>query len=302
VKIASSSRRQEAGATCRELWSAAACCRFESGCKLPHSKVVGAFFGALALVSSVGAATLVPGITEPLHDSLLSASAAGTVRLVNVKEGDRIAADAVILELDKSLEELEVTRRRIVYESRVELEAADQRANLLKADYESSKRLFERSQSVSRDEVDKKELEYKLALAERDKFAAAKERERVEFEMAKEQLARRAVMAPFAGVITDLRIDLGEACEPRQPVVRIVDLSRAYFVANVQPALLAGLAAGRAVTLKIETPTGVRELRGTIDYVAPVVDAGSGLRRVKAIFDNADGAIAPGALGHMLIE
>jgi RND family efflux transporter MFP subunit len=254
------------------------------------------------LPTTIAAATLVPGITEPLHDSLLSASAAGTVRVVNAKEGDRVAADAVILELDKSLEELEVARRRIVYESRVELEASAQRAQLFKADYESSKRLFERSQSVSRDEVDKKELEFKLAVAEHDKLVAAKERERVEYAMAQEQLARRSVTAPFAGVITDLRIDLGEACEPRQPVVRIVDLSRAYFVANVQPALVATLAAGRTVTLKIETADGVRELPGTIEYVAPVIDAGSGLRRVKAVFDNADGAIAPGALGHMVVE
>lgn len=257
---------------------------------------------ACASAGTAAAATLVAGITEPLHDSLLSAAAAGTVRAVNVKEGDQVAAGAVILELDKSLEELEVERRRVVYESRVELRASEQRAALLKADYESSKRLFERSQSVSRDEVDKKELEYQLAVAEHERLAAAKERERVEFEMAQEQLARRLVTAPFAGVITDLRIDLGEACEPRQPVVRIVDLSRAYFVANVQPALVAGLTPGRAVTLHIESPTGRKEVKGEIEYVAPVVDAGSGLRRVKAVFDNPDGAIAPGALGEMVIE
>lgn len=254
------------------------------------------------MATSLSAATLAPGITEPLHDSLLSASAAGTVRVVHVKEGDHVAAGAVLLELDKSLEELEVERRRIVFESNVELEAAAQRAALLKSDFESSKRLLERSQSVSRDEVDKKELEYKLAVAERDKFVTAKERERVEFEMAKEQLARRAVVAPFAGIVTDLRIDLGEACEPRQPVVRIVDLSRAYFVANMQPAHAGGLSAGQKVKLQIETSDGSREMPGVIDYLAPVVDAGSGLRRIKVLFDNPDNAIAPGALGHMVIE
>lgn len=271
--------------------------------RLPEYRVV-AFLVLSCAAFSIPAfcASLVPGITEPLHDSLLSVAAAGTVRVVQVKEGDHVAAGAVILELDKSLEELEVERRRIVFESNVELEAADQRAALLRADFESSKRLLERSQSVSRDEVDKKELEFKLAVAERDRFAVAKERERVEFEMAKEQLARRSVTAPFPGVITDLRIDLGEACEPRQPVVRIVDLSRAYFVANVQPALIAGLVAGSDVKLQIETPDGTREMRGIIDYLAPVIDAGSGLRRVKVLFDNPENAIAPGALGHMVIE
>lgn len=257
---------------------------------------------AVCLCGGLPAATLVPGITEPLRDSLLSASAAGTVKVVHVKEGDRVAADAVILELDKALEELEVERRRVVYESRVELDAAEQRATLLRTEAESNKRLMDKSGSVSREEVERKELEAKLAVAERDRLAAAKERERIEYEMAQEQLARRSVRAPYAGVITDLRIDLGEACEPRQAVVRIVELGRAYFVANLAPALCEGLTPGRKMQLRIGTGSGVAEITGTIEYVAPVVDAGSGLRRVKVLFENADGAIAPGALGHMVID
>jgi len=257
---------------------------------------------AAALVSTACAEVLAPGITEPLRDSLLSAAAAGTVHAVNVKEGDRVAQGAIILELDKALEELEVERRRVVYESRVELEAAGQRATLLRADAESNRRLFEKSVSVSREEVERRELEARLGQAEYDRLVAAKERERIEFAMAQEQLARRRVTAPFAGVITDVRIELGEACEPRQPVVRIVDLSRATFVANLAPELCAGLAPGRTVTLRIETPTGVKDVTGTLEYVAPVIDAGSGLLRVKAVFDNPDGAIAPGALGHMVVQ
>jgi len=246
--------------------------------------------------------TLVPGITEPVHDSLLSASVAGTVQAIHFKEGDSVEAGAVILELDKSLEELEVARRRSVYESRAELEAAEHRAGVLQADYESTKRLFDRSQSVSHDEVEKKELEFKLAVAERDRLTAAKERERIELDIAREQLARRTVTAPFAGVITDLRVDLGVACEPRQPVVRVVELKRAYFVADIAPALTAGLAPGREVKLHIDVATGQRDVRGTVDYLAPVVDPGSGLRRVKVIFDNPGALIAPGAVGRLELD
>ncbi len=256
----------------------------------------------LCVLPAAGAAgATVPGITEPVHDSLLSAAAAGMVQKIHFKEGDVVSQGAVILQLDSTLEELEVERRRSVYESRVELDAAEHRANVLRADYDSTKRLFERSQSVSRDEFEKKELEYKLAVAERDRLAAGKERERIEYEMAREQLARRAVVAPFNGVITDLRIERGEACEPRQPVVRVVDLSRGYFVANVTPNLTGGLIAGGRVALRIETNDAIREVAGTIEYVAPVVDAGSGLRRVKVAFDNPDGLIAPGAIGQMAI-
>jgi RND family efflux transporter MFP subunit len=264
---------------------------------------VAAAWAALALGGiAAGAPALVPGITEPVHDSLLSAAAAGRVEKVHFKEGDHVDAGTVILELDQVLETLEVERRKLVWESRAALDAAEQRVAVLRADYESTKRLFERSQSVSRDEFDKKELEYKLAVAERDRLVAEKERERIEYAMAREQLARRTVVAPFAGVITDLQVDLGEACEPRQPILRLVDLGRAWFVASVAPALVDGLAPGRPARLRLETPSGLREIEGTVDYLAPVVDAGSGLRRIKIVFENPDGVIAPGASGHLVLD
>jgi len=244
----------------------------------------------------------VPGITEPVHDSLLSSSVAGTVQVIHFKEGDSVKSGAIILELDKSLEELEVARRRSIYESRAELEAAEHRAEVLQADYESTKRLFERSQSVSRDEVDKRELEFKLALAERDRLKAAKERERIELDIARDQLAHRAIVAPFDGVITDLRVDLGVSCEPRQPVVRLVELKRVYFVADVAPALTAGLSHGREVKLRIDVASGHQEIQGTVEYLAPVVDPGSGLRRVKIVFDNPGARISPGAVGRLELD
>jgi RND family efflux transporter MFP subunit len=232
----------------------------------------------------------------------LSTPVAGAVQQIHFKEGDYVEAGAVILELDKALEELEVSRRRSVFESRAELEAAEHRATVLQADYESTRRLFEKSQSVSRDEVDKRELEFKLAVGERDRLTAAKERERIELEIARQQLAYRKIVAPFAGVITDLRVDLGVACEPRQPVVRLVELKQIYFVADVTPGLTTGLKPGSAVKLLIDVAPGQREVAGTVEYLAPVVDAGSGLRRVKIIFDNPGSEIAPGAVGRLVLD
>jgi RND family efflux transporter MFP subunit len=258
-------------------------------------------FATLVTVAAA-AATLVPGITEPVHDSLLSASVAGTVRVIHFKEGDFVESGAVILELDKSLDELEVARRQSIYESRAELDAAEHRVSVLQLDYESTKRLFERSQSVSRDEVDKRELEYKLAVGERNRLIASKERERIELDIAREQLAYRKIVAPFAGVITDLRVDLGVACEPRQPVLRLVELKQAYFVADVVPALTANLTVGLEVKLQIDVAAGKKEMNGKIEYLSPVVDAGSGLRRVKIIFENPNQEIAPGAVGRLALD
>src|SRR4030095_14086811 len=53
----------------------------------------------------------VQGITEAYLDATLSSPVAGTVARHFFKEGDQVEAGAVIMELDKRLEELEVVRR-----------------------------------------------------------------------------------------------------------------------------------------------------------------------------------------------
>src|SRR5437016_1402727 len=56
------------------------------------------------------------GITEPFLDSTLSTPVAGIVSLRRFKEGAVISQGDVLVELDKRLEELEVIRRKAVYE------------------------------------------------------------------------------------------------------------------------------------------------------------------------------------------
>ena len=60
--------------------------------------------------------TSAAGITEPFFDVTLSASVPGMISLQKFKEGDWVKEGEVILELDKKLEELEVSRRKLVEE------------------------------------------------------------------------------------------------------------------------------------------------------------------------------------------
>ena len=101
------------------------------------------------------------GITEPFLDVTLSASVPGIITAQKVREGDLVKEGAVLLELDKKLEELEVERRKLVRDQKW-------------SDFDGTQKLFKTTKGVSKEELEKKEAEYKIA-ARSDYFTRSAE-------------------------------------------------------------------------------------------------------------------------------
>lgn len=253
----------------------------------------------LAAMASPAAAATVEGITEPLQDITISASVPGTIARILVKEGDFMETGAAILELEKRQEELEVERRRILSESKAELTAAAAQMEMLKIDLEATRKLFETSKSVSKEQLLKKELEYKQAVAEHDKLVLAEAREKIEYEMALEQLRKRIITAPQSGYIVELMRKAGEDCKAQEPLVRLVDTRQCYFVANVEARAGAALKAGQKIRLELPSGRQTLTVTGEVTFVSPVVDPASGLLKIKVLFENPQGNIRPGVAGLM---
>jgi RND family efflux transporter MFP subunit len=230
---------------------------------------------ALAWVLPVsGAETLLveKGVTEPLVDVVLSTSVPGIVAAQNFKEGDIVKKGDAILELDKRLEELEVSRRKLVMDMR-------------KVDLDATRTLFEKTTSVSKEELDKKQADYSVAV--------------VENEMAVEQLRRRLIQAPEDGVITSVLIDVGEATQAFQPLVHLVDPRRCKFECNLEARKAVHLKLNQTVRLEIDTGTDPASVTGKVVFLSPVADKASGLINVKVHFENPEGRIRPGLEGRM---
>ena len=258
-----------------------------------------------AVILRVNAAAKEPirlsGLTEPLHDVILSFEVEGKITHIFYREGDVIRQGDSIILLNNHLEELEVQRNQLIWESKVELESALERERTLKALYQSTLELFESTGAVSKDEVEKLNLEYKLAAAEHQRILIAEEREQIEYKIAKAKRDKRILRAPINGVVSQLFLDVGESCEPRQPVVRVVNISRCLLVCNVESSLGLRIREGQPVDLRIEVGSKKVKKLGSIIFVSPVVDPASGLLQVKVEFDNTDRKIKPGVEGYMLI-
>jgi RND family efflux transporter MFP subunit len=230
----------------------------------------------LAGVPSRAAVISAPGITEPILDVTIGTPVAGIIGERLVQHGDFVKKGQPIFALDKNLEELEAARKQLIME-------------LAQTELDRAKKLLEKSAiSISREEMDKKVAEFKVAT--------------VEHELAKEFLQKRTILAPLEGYVTELYLEAGEACQAQQPVARIVDTRRCYFISNVESRAGHALKAGQQVDLEIESGPSTVRVRGTINFVSPVVDPASGLLRIRAVFDNPNGIIRPGVAGNLFFE
>ena len=214
----------------------------------------------------------ISGITEPVMDVTLGFADAGIIHSQFFKEGDAVKKGDVILELDKKSETFEVSRRKAVMDKN-------------KMVYDSTRQLAKTTKSVSQEDLEKAEADYNVAKAD--------------YQIAMQQLADRELVAPFSGRITEVLLKPGAAVAPYQPLVRLVDTSRCYFVGHID-----GVAAGK---LHLDEPVSVQVdggqmLSGKICFISPVVDPASGLCRIKAIFDNPDGKVRPALAAKMVAE
>ena len=253
-------------------------------------------------VATGGLTAEVAGLIQPFREATLSASVVGRLSQINFKDGASVEANAIILELDKRSEEIEAARRKIVWEVKAELETARARVGMLKHDYESSKKLQAATRSVSQDELAKKALELRVAELEREQITQREEIEKLEFEFAVEQVRRREIRAPHSGQIVEIIPKVGEVCEPRQPLVRFVDSSQCYFVANLDATPAVRLKIGQRFPISVATGQGSLSVEGAVEFVSPVIDAASGLRRVKLLIDNREGRLVPGSPATLNLE
>ncbi len=260
-----------------------------------------AIFFLMTMVYANEEGTTVTGLTEPVYDVILSFEVDGKITRMFFREGSFVKNGATIAVLNKWFEELEVKRNKLIWESKVELGSAFEREKTLKSLFESTQALFERTGSVSKDELEKLELEYKLAVGEKKRLEIVEERERIEYDMARAKLDKLILKSPNPGVITELFLHEGESCESRQPVVRVVDTSKCYLVCNIEASHGTNMQKGQTVDLKIRVGSGNIDKKGLVVFVSQVVDPASGLYRVKVEFENDNNQVKPGVEGIMVL-
>ena len=238
------------------------------------------------------------GVLYPKEERVLSFGSTGVVSTVAVKLGQAVAKGDLLMALDDRRESLEVQRRQALADDTFELVALEAQIETLIEQENSARELYDNAGVVSLDELRGLTNERIASQARIDQLRAEVGRLQLELQMAQVELDFRLLKAPTAGVITQIARDEGEWANQGEPVAELVNTEKLSLQISVSSDAAAELDGDQSIDVEIESGL---VLPGTIEYIAPVADASSGLVELRVLVDNADGLAFPGTQGTLSV-
>ncbi len=232
---------------------------------------------AVVTTTEVQAVTWTPGIeavgtAKATRGVDLAVEVGGVVKIITFNANDRIEAGQLLIQIDDAVEQAEL----IAAEANIKL-------------YENE---LARTQSL------------------RQKGVAAQsslDDARAKLDVAKSTLARlkavtekKAIIAPFAGIVGIPHIDVGQYVQPGAIAVTLQDLSRIKVDFTIPEQFVKNLAVGQ--TARFGTVSDKLELAGQIVGIDPKADPLTKLVAVRAELDNPEGAVRPGQFLRARVE
>lgn len=255
---------------------------------------------ALALLAGTALPALAEqytGLVHPNREVTLSMGVGGVVSKLNVRPGQSVRANQVLLVLDDRMQAIEVSRREVIFHDDSELNVAQDRVRSLKIMYDDTKRVFDSTGSISRDEMSKLEIEYSSARGRLEQLVQQKRREKLEYDLARQERDLRDLTAPVAGVITRVEPKVGEWAKPGETLMMLVDAASCYLTVNVPLRAVPDLKVGATLPVRFEASANAPAATGKVSFVSTVADAASGLVEVRLTFANPGLKIRPGIKG-----
>lgn len=183
------------------------------------------------------------------------------------------------------------------FQKRVTAQTAAPTVDLAKVAWERAKGLHEQSQGISLAEVQKREAEYKAAVAAQRAAEAAVigSENRLHLlgmtQNAVEELAktgeiapRYTLRAPIDGQVVEREVTLGELVSPdREALMVLANTSTLWVLADVPEVRLHEVAVGAPARVAIGATTGAgtKSFEGRVVFIAPLIDSGTRTAQVR---------------------
>lgn len=248
------------------------------------------------------------------RDVELAARAEGVVREVLVEEGDLVREGQVLCRLDDRAVKirLESTDQKLAQarlqhdKARIRHEKAATQISNTEAEVKRSEKAFAEG-LVSEKEVD--DLRYQLAELQHDQQVAASEQkefthhvEELDAELAqvKYDLSQTQVIAPFAGYITERKVELGQTVRNLDPLFRLGAFSPLEADVHLSERDARRVRSGQKADVSLGA--GSEEAVGEVLRISPVVDNSTGTVKVTVSVQPPSRLFKPGAFVRVAIE
>ncbi len=216
------------------------------------------------------------GTVKACRRAKLSPGVGGQISTLDIREGDRVKAGTLLLELwNKDL------RSEIALnESESRATMANARAACLQADVadREAKRMLrlEGSGAVSEDAVDKSVTEAQSRKADCESAKAMAKVSAARADVARSQLERTQLIAPFDGIVAEINGELNEYVTPSPPgiatppAVDLIDNSCFYVAAPIDEVDAPRITIGKIARVSLDA-FGKRRFPGTVRRIAAYV-------------------------------
>ncbi len=219
------------------------------------------------------------GVVEAVRQSVIAAQVFGAVVALEVKAGDPVKAGQVLIRLDAlAAEQLAAAGAAQVQAARAAQDAA--------AKEFARQKLLLQSNYISQAAFERAEAQYKSTQADAQAQLA-------NAGAARTQSGFFVVRAPYAGIVADVAVVLGDMATPGRPLMTVYDPLVLRVSASVPQTVAAGLAKG--LPLQIELPGSVAgRINPTRTQLLPTVDPASHTQQVRLDLPSGLAGVTPG--------
>lgn len=210
------------------------------------------------------------GTLKALQGVELTAEVGGTVNSVQFESGEQVALNQPIVELDSSVEQ-------------ASLATAEASLGLARVEFERGRNLVAR-QAISKSEFDRLNAELQKANASVAQLRAT--------------LAKKRILAPFAGTVGIRQVDVGAYVSPGTAIATLQDISSLFVDFFLPEQDAPRLALGQSVQLSVAAFPG-EEFLAQIVAINPKVEATTRTLQVRARLDNPEGKLLPGMFANL---
>ena len=227
------------------------------------------------------------GVLEPRRTVKLFAETHGPVLALGAEALDRVEAGRTLVRIDPVLARVEVERAQAAV-ARAESELALARSNLAR------RRELAARQVLSDAVLDDAE--------NRERVARASLREaRALLARAREDLANKTLVAPFAGELRSFPLEVGEYVREGQVLAELVDLATARMVVGVGDREVVAIRPGQQARLRVEA-WAAETFEGRVLRVGASADPETRRFPVEIEVPNESGRLLPGMVATVAID
>jgi len=205
------------------------------------------------------------GSLRSLESAELTSEKADIVTGIYFKEGQTVPKGTVVITLDDKNEKATLAKA-----------IAEQ--NLAQLDYDRIATLYKKGA---------------ISLQELDKVTASLAQHKAGTDIARAELDKTQIIAPFDAQLGARKISMGQYVKPGDTLVSAVNRQSLKVEFSVPERYLAKLKVGLPVNLTSVAFSG-RQFPGVVDYVSPSINPGTRTVELEATVDNSDRSLSPG--------